>query len=130
MMMARGDGMYVCVSNLPGNKSYFLYNQNFGEKIVLLDSEGDAIFVKPEDFIWSDPVLSDYKETILTMHPRYGFSVNEFVDNQASVSWTLQPDGLYWADEDGYGGTDENEIEMIAIIDKNGNILKPFSCNY
>ena len=56
----------------------------------------------------------------------YGFCVNEYRDGVAIVSWTLRPDGMYWADSGGFGGNSDMEIEFYAYIDRQGRIIIPF----
>lgn len=38
----------------------------------------------------------------------------------------LYPDGMYFADEDGFGMESNNEETVYAIIDTNLNIVEPF----
>lgn len=52
--------------------------------------------------------------------------INDYKDGVASVSWTLQPDGIYYADEDGFGMEDDDEINFTAFIDQSANVLIPF----
>lgn len=40
--------------------------------------------------------------------------------------WEIQPDGRYWADEDGYGAENDSEIILYADPDGNGMFLSPF----
>ena len=40
--------------------------------------------------------------------------------------WEIQPDGRYWADEDGYGAENDSEIILYADLDGNGMFLSPF----
>ena len=40
--------------------------------------------------------------------------------------WTIQLDGRFWEDEEGVGGTSDNEIRLSAILDKNGRFITPF----
>lgn len=49
-----------------------------------------------------------------------------FKDGLCAISWTLYPDGRYFADEDGFGMEDNDEEEVYAIIDTNLNIVEPF----
>lgn len=62
----------------------------------------------------------------LELRAPYYFGINEFEDGVASADWTLQPDGRYYADEDGFGMTDDEEISFHAFIDRRGHILVPF----
>ena len=38
----------------------------------------------------------------------------------------LYPDGMYFADEDGFGMEDNDEVEIYCVIDKEFNVLRPF----
>lgn len=42
------------------------------------------------------------------------------------VIWTVQPDGRYWEDEDGYGAEDDQEIMLYTDLDQNGDFTGPF----
>ena len=49
-----------------------------------------------------------------------------FKDGLCAISWMLYPDGMYFADSDGYGMKDNDEEEVYAIIDTNLEIIEPF----
>lgn len=40
--------------------------------------------------------------------------------------WEIQPDGRYWADSDGFGVENDEEIVLYADLDSDGNFLSPF----
>ena len=40
--------------------------------------------------------------------------------------WEVQPDGRFWEDEDGFGGTSDDEIQLCALIDQEGRFITPF----
>lgn len=40
--------------------------------------------------------------------------------------WEIQPDGRYWADEDGFGAEDDSEITLYADLDSRGVFKGPF----
>jgi hypothetical protein len=56
----------------------------------------------------------------------YGFYVDSFQNGIALVSWTLYPDGQYFADEDGFGAENCGETTIYGYIDDRGNVLIPF----
>lgn len=62
----------------------------------------------------------------MLMHAQYFFGIDDFRDGVAGVAWTLQPDGRYYADEDGFGMENQNEIMFYAFIDRSANIIIPF----
>ena len=45
----------------------------------------------------------------------------------AEVEWQLNPDGMYYRDEDGFGMTDDEEIKFYGAIDRNGKVVKKFT---
>ncbi len=53
-------------------------------------------------------------------------SFEDFKDGKARVLWEVQPDGWYWADEDGFGAESDYEIVLYSYLDENGNFLAPF----
>ncbi len=56
----------------------------------------------------------------------YGCDFELLSDGRILMEWTLQPDGRYWEDEDGFGGTNDIEITLYSHIDINGNFVEPF----
>ncbi len=40
--------------------------------------------------------------------------------------WQIQPDGRYWADDDGFGMENEEEVILYTYIDMDGNFTGPF----
>ena len=57
---------------------------------------------------------------------QFRFWINEFKDGKALVEWTLQPEGRYFEDEDGFGGESCMEITLHSYIDTNGIFTEPF----
>lgn len=43
------------------------------------------------------------------------------------MKWVGNPDGMYYRDEDGFGMTDDDEINLEGAIDRKGNVVKKFS---
>ncbi len=57
----------------------------------------------------------------------YPTLLDPYQNGQAKVYWQINPDGYYFMDEDGYGMTDDEEIELVGAIDRTGKIVKRFS---
>lgn len=57
---------------------------------------------------------------------QFRFWIYEYKDGKASVEWTLQPDGRYFEDEDGFGGENCEEITLYSSIDTDGFFTGPF----
>lgn len=52
--------------------------------------------------------------------------IRMFRDGVAEVSWQLNPDGMYYMDEDGYGMTPDEEVTLLGYIDRHGNVVTKF----
>ncbi len=48
----------------------------------------------------------------------YPTHICKFQNVIARVLWQINPDGRYFMDEDGYGMTDDEEIELVGAIDR------------
>ena len=44
-----------------------------------------------------------------------------------ALYWMLYPDGQYFADGDGFGMEDNDELSVYCIMDDNLNVLRPFT---
>ena len=44
-----------------------------------------------------------------------------------ALSWMLYPDGRYFADEDGYGMEDNDEVKVYCVLDENLQVVRPFA---
>lgn len=54
------------------------------------------------------------------------YSHIERLDGQYALIWQIQPDGRYWEDDSGFGGTTDDEINLYAHIDEKGSFVEPF----
>ena len=57
---------------------------------------------------------------------RYRTDFEQHEDGKIIMIWQIQPDGMYWRDEDGYGMTPDEEIRLYSFIDNNGCFTAPF----
>lgn len=49
-----------------------------------------------------------------------------FEDGYCAYSWTLYPDGQYFADSDGYGMRDNDEVRVYGVMNENLEFVIPF----
>lgn len=84
--------------------------------------------VTDDDIDWDS--LKGLSETCLRrVHGRdahFPTQIRRFRNGIAEVSWQVNPDGMYYMDEDGYGMTPDEEVELIGYIDRQGNVVKKF----
>lgn len=55
------------------------------------------------------------------------FHIYPFKNGKARVRWLVQPDGRYFADDEGFGAEHCDRIEMYSELDEDGQFTKPFS---
>ena len=53
--------------------------------------------------------------------------VYQYKNGVAEVEWQLNPDGMYYRDEDGFGMTNDEEINLYGAIDRKGKVVKKFT---
>ena len=61
--------------------------------------------------------------------PTIGFRTEFIRDEETGklmVHWQVQPDGWYWADEDGFGAENDLEIVLYAYLTEDGKFEAPF----
>lgn len=84
--------------------------------------------VSDDDIDWES--LKGLSETCLRrVHGRdahFPTLIRAFHDGIAEVSWQVNPDGMYYMDEDGFGMSDDDEVELIGSIDRQGNVVSKF----
>lgn len=61
------------------------------------------------------------------LQPRVRFRTSfERRDDRWIMPWEVQPDGAYWADEDGFGAEHDVEVTLYTYVDQNGDFTGPF----
>ncbi len=86
------------------------------------------VTVKLDDINW-DSLTNVDKEAVrrakeLDFH--FPSFILKYQNGVAQVRWQLNPDGMYYMDEDGYGMTDDVEVNIYGFIDRKGNVLSKF----
>lgn len=129
-----GDCGYMCYDCKDGmlflesrtGYQCLLVDKKNGDVVELVDKEGNMVAFTLEDV--SQSVIDRDVETgnARALLARYWFFVHEFKGGKAAVEWTICPDGRYFADEDGFGGDDCDELTVTAVIDRKGKVLVPF----
>lgn len=120
-----------------------LVNQVIGEywkPRYLIDNEAKCAYefmassetlqcVTDDDIDWYS--IKDLPLDALDRAQRHSFHfpgyISEYKDGVAEVRWQLNPDGMYYRDEDGFGMTDDEEINLYGIIDRKGKVIKKFT---
>lgn len=126
-----GEGMAIFFSDGFRSKEFYVANTRTGKVRKFVDKMGNVLI---------DTSAIDM-ETI-RRECSNGFSIAQrkltqyenmnrwdgFKNGICALSWTLYPDGQYFADEDGFGAECCNEETVYAIINTRLEIVKPFTC--
>lgn len=119
-----------------GERMIFVYD-NLSKSKYLLNGESKRVLqlVSPGGHVTAFTV-KDLERSVITrdvdstnardMMARYRFWVYDYQGGRAEVEWMIVPDGRYFADEDGFGAEDCQELIVSAMIDKQGKIIKKF----
>ena len=124
-----GNGFYITYDYAYNGIGYYdvnlcLHNENdpsFHRQIT--DRVGN--FIRFPGYIggkWEKGVEVNFLECV--NYPSY---IGMFKDGKAEFGWQVQPDGRYFADEDGFGMENCEEIWLRSYLDEKGNFTEPFA---
>lgn len=133
------------LDDIEANPSRYEIRQLLGDKILRIDSSmwlcrndggtrrlitlvehGEVKFLTEADIEPSTLRLIKHQCPYLAFKAHYRFWVFPFTGSKAAVEWTVRPDGSYYADSDGFGMTDDEEITLHGFIDTNGRPIGKF----
>lgn len=108
----------------PGDdSSVYFVDEARGIRKMLVDTYGNIQNfpgIVREDF-WLKEVEPSALEP--QIHFRTSFEKRE---GGWMMLWEIQPDGRYWADEDGFGWGKDPEVRLYTFVDQNGDFTGPF----
>lgn len=110
---------------------YFSDWVTFGGESVFIHKEKGIhrVIVDKDRMICSFPGIDpDVPKAYADTPPRvrYRTSFEKHGDGKYLMIWTVEPDGRYWADEDGFGMTNDEEVCLYTLLDDTGAFLHPF----
>ena len=108
------DGMWLC------------RNDGGTRRLITLVEHGEVKFLTEADIEPSAMRLIKQQCPYLAFKARYRFWVFPFTGSKAAVEWTVCPDGSYYADSDGFGMTDDEEITLHGFINTKGRPIGQF----
>ena len=124
-----GEGMAVIGETMWGWwKHRFLINHNTKRAYEFMDKDQNLVTVTPDDIDWEslENLPEDAQNTARALSFHFPSFIRKFENGVAQVSWQLNPDGRYYMDEDGYGMTDDEEVEIYGFIDTEGKVVVKF----
>ena len=123
-----GEGMSIAEKS-PAREMY-LINHITHEAWMVRSYDGTLIQWTTADVDMEELEDVENSGNARVMWAQYGFNIGLFRGGRAIVSWTLHPEGTYFADPDGFGMTDDEEVKVYGIVDTQCKIVKPFSLIY
>ena len=121
-----GEGMTVLYKNFWGwYKPWYVLNHNKKTAFEFMDDHETLVTVTEDDIDWKS--LKKLPDEAVWRAERLSFQFPSFIrgfkNGVAQVDWQLNPDGRYYMDDDGFGMTADEEIEIYGFIDMEGNVV-------
>ena len=98
------------------------YNKSLDTQKVIVDDSG---LIADFPGIAHPDLISRYSGWYEDHRVRFHSFIKE-LDGYYAFVWQTQPEGRYWEDSDGFGGTSDPEINLYARMDETGSFLEPF----
>jgi len=109
-------------------KPRYLLDHREKKAVVFMDGNEDLVTVTKDDIDWKslEKLPDDVVSTAKALSFHYPSFIYPFQNGRAEVQWQLNPDGRYYMDEDGYGMTDDVEVNIYGYIDRAGKVVEKF----
>lgn len=106
----------------------FIANTETNKVKQLVDEHGKVVGFTKDDIDYESLEGIEHTGDAYRMEVHYAGMgrYDDFRDGKCRISWMLYPDGRYFADEDGFGMEDNDEVKICCTIDKDFNVLEPF----
>lgn len=124
-----GEGMAVILESMWGWwKTRYLINHNTKCAYEFMNNGQNLVTVTEDDIDWEslENLPDDAIDSARALSAHFPTFIRKFENGVAQVSWQLNPDGRYYMDEDGYGMTDDKEIEIYGFIDQSAKVVVKF----
>lgn len=129
MGLCAGDGMAFFFGKGSGNQETFVANMTTG-KIRKLSTEGGTLLVDDKDINLELIKLKCKHGYYNASHKIVDYAgLNRwdgFKNGLCAISWMLFLEGRYFEDSDGFGGEDNDEEEVYAIMNTDLEFIIPF----
>ena len=99
-------------------------DEDDGTRKIIVDNSGEILnFPGIESGAWTEALTDGSLPGSVV---RFRTEFHTYGESHYIMIWEIQPDGMYWMDEDGFGMTSDEEIRLYALIDRHGNFTGPF----
>lgn len=109
-------------------KPRFLMNHRLKTAYEWMWPNRQLAIVDKQDIDWESmkKLPEEAMRTLLMYSFRFPSFIRNFSNGIAMVEWQLIPDGRFWMDDDGYGMTPDEELNIYGFIDSRADIVEPF----
>lgn len=121
-----GCGMLRFTNRSYGNKQSFIINTVLKKAYPISKADGTLIGFTKDDIDWNNVSQLEHNGDAYRLQACYYFGIEDYKDGVACVNWMLYPDGRYFADEDGFGMEDNDEVNICAYIDTKCRVVVKF----
>lgn len=100
-------------------------NPQTGKARMIVDNFGNICSfpgIVKEDCWISELTSEKYLKPVV----RFRTSFEKWDEKRYIMLWQIQPDGRYWADDDGFGIENDLEITLYSLINHSGEFMGPF----
>ena len=124
-----GEDMELVNVSLYGYwKPRYLIDKRKNKRIEFMSENECFCMVTQDDIDWDSLASLDddciKKARNLDIH--FPTIISDFYNGVAEVRWQLNPDGMYYMDEDGFGMSDDEEVNIYGFIDREGKVVSKF----
>ena len=122
-----GCGMLRFSNRSYGNKQIYIVNPAIRKVYPISEPNGQLVGFTLDDIDWDNVNQLEHNYDAKRLVADYGgLSIGDYHDGIAYVGWMLYPDGRYFADEDGFGMEDNDEVNISAYIDTQCRVVVKF----
>ncbi len=109
-------------------KPRYLVDKRNNRRIEFMSEDERFCTVTHNDIDWDSLALlgEDCIERAKLLDVHFPTIVTGFHNGVAEVRWQLNPDGRYYMDEDGFGMTNDVEVNIYGFIDRSGKVVSKF----
>ena len=122
------DGYYFSYQEKPNGRGGFhpvnltLNHDASGLHEKITDSEGWFLnFPGVVDGDWQNKLTHPFREKM-----EFVYGVKPTSQGGWEFFWEVQPDGMYYMDDDGFGMENDIEIQLMSYMDRHGRFICPF----